>query len=293
MQKVIEFIEEFLREHRKSIIVLLLLVSITGGLLGLRYYKKIRTDPDFCATCHMMQESYKGWQLSSHRDIICQKCHRLSLSEQNKLLMTYVITGYTEPREQAHGKVEPWNSCRECHLLTAQQGSVSMRKSYGHARHVFMQEIDCADCHSAQLHNFAPDEKSCQNCHEDKLVHGLGMAGLTCLNCHSFGAETARMVSDKKCFGCHEEMPRAGPMASFHCFACHKPHGKIQLTNADCLGNCHGNEATVGQHGLHMEKTELGCLDCHKAHSWTVGEKEAPGLCDRCHATKDPRTFIY
>ncbi len=82
-------------------------------------------------------------------------------------------------------------------------------------------------------------------------------------------------------------------MAMLKCFQCHKPHAEIKFTSDDCLGSCHGNEATVGQHGLHLEKTEFGCLDCHKAHSWVIGAEQAPGLCDRCHRMKDPATFIY
>jgi hypothetical protein len=242
----------------------------------------------------MMQESFRSWELSAHRDIICQHCHRMSMLEQNKLLITYVMTGYTQPQEETHGRVEPWKSCRECHMQEARQGSVTMRKSHGHARHVFMESIDCLECHDTDLHNFGPDEEACKNCHEDRLVHGLGMEGLACLNCHSYAEETQDIVSDRKCLGCHKEIPReALPMSRMHCFECHKPHAKIKLTSDDCMGNCHGGEARVGQHGLHMERTELQCLDCHKAHDWRVGKAEAPNLCNRCHRIKDPNTFIY
>ncbi len=292
--KLSRFIEEFLAEHKGAIIMLLLLIAATGGILGVRYYNYTKENPQFCATCHMMQESYRSWEQSAHRDIICQRCHSMSILEQNRLLVTYVMTGYTSPQEEKHGRVAPWNSCRDCHLQEAQQGSVTMRKSYGHARHVFMENIDCMECHDSNLHNFGPDEGACVKCHGDRLVHGLGMEGLSCLNCHSYGEESQDTVSDKKCLVCHKDVPRSGyPMSNIHCFECHKPHGQLKLKSPDCLGKCHGNEASVGQHSIHMEKAKLECLDCHKAHTWEVGKEQAPGLCDRCHRMKDPNTFIY
>ena len=62
-------------------------------------------------------------------------------------------------------------------------------------------------------------------------------------------------------------------MVSLKCFDCHHPHGKIKPTDQDCFKNCHGNEAKVGQHNLHMNNAKLKCTDCHKAHRWEV-EKE-------------------
>jgi len=293
MSRLMQFMDEFLAEHRGKIIVLLLLIAIIGGILGFRYYKDTQENPQFCATCHLMQDSFQSWERSVHRDIICQRCHKMSMLEQNRLLITYVLTGYTSPQKEKHGRVAPWNSCKECHMQAVEQGSVSMRKSHGHARHVFMEGIECLECHDTDLHNFGPNEKACKRCHEDKLVHGLGMEGLACLNCHSYGEDTTETVSDSKCMECHKDIPRKGyPMAQMHCFQCHKPHAKLKFTNDDCLGNCHGNEARVGQHGEHL-KRNLGCLDCHKAHTWAVGKKEARGLCNRCHRMKDPNTFIY
>ena len=293
MTRIIALIEKFLAENKTAIVLLLLLISSVGVILGYRYYKYTKEDPSFCATCHMMQESFESWERSSHGDIICQRCHRMSILEQNRLLVTYVTTGYTSPKKQVHGRLEPWRACRECHLGEAMQGSVTLRASYGHARHVFMQNIECVKCHSNELHNFKPDEKACSGCHTDKLVHGLGMEGLSCLKCHSYGEKSPKMVSSERCRECHMRIPGAGPMAAFECFQCHKPHGEIKLSSADCLGRCHGNEATVGQHGLHLKRAKLQCLDCHKAHTWVIGQKEAKRLCAKCHELRDPKTFIY
>jgi hypothetical protein len=282
----------FLEENQKALVLLLLLVTAIGAIVGYRYYRYTRYDPDFCKSCHMMQESYKTWQMSKHRDFPCQRCHEMSVLEQNRMLIAYVVKG-TGTVSQKHGRISPWHACKECHLSDVEQGSVTLNKSYGHARHVFMLNISCSQCHMGTSHTFAPNANACSNCHRDKVIHGMSMQSLSCLQCHSYGEKAPKMISVERCLSCHRNIPTKGAMSSLKCFDCHHPHGKLKPSNADCLQNCHGNESRVGQHRLHMTRAELDCLDCHKAHTWSVGKREAKGLCDRCHALKDPATFIY
>jgi hypothetical protein len=121
----------------------------------------------------------------------------------------------------------------------------------------------------------------------------MGMEGLSCLKCHTYSAKVPKMITVERCLECHSDVPVKGSMASLKCYDCHHPHGKIKPTSQDCLKTCHGNEAKVGQHDIHMTKAKLNCLDCHKAHIWVVGKKEAKNLCNRCHKLKDPATFIF
>jgi cytochrome c nitrite reductase small subunit len=291
-KRLSSFCLSFIEENQRAFVLLLLLVSIIGGIVGYRNYKYTQDDPDFCTSCHMMQEAYKTWSKSKHRDLPCQRCHRMSLLEQNRMLVAFVVKG-TQSTHQKHGRISPWNACKECHLSEAEQGSLTLSNSYGHARHVFMQKISCSKCHTGTLHTFSPNEQACSGCHKDKVIHGMGMEGLSCLKCHSYGEKAPKMISTERCLKCHKNYPTQGPMSSLKCFDCHQPHGKIKLTSQDCLKNCHGNEANVGQHKLHMTKAKLDCLDCHKAHTWLVGKKEAKNLCNRCHVLKNPATFIY
>lgn len=283
----------FIEDNFKGLVLLLLLISVVGGVAGYRYYSHTQEDPEFCMSCHMMQESIRSWQKSKHRDILCQDCHSMNILEQNRMLVAFVVKGDSGSVRQKHGRVSPWTACRECHLSEAAQGSVSLSRSYGHARHVFMENIGCGECHTAELHAFSPDERSCKGCHTGQMIHGLGMEGLSCLKCHSYSEKAPMMITNERCLRCHSEVPTKGTMAALNCFDCHHPHGKIQPSSQDCLKSCHGNEAKVGQHELHMKKANLTCLDCHKAHTWTVGNKEARVLCVKCHALKDPATFIY
>lgn len=283
---------EFIEENQKAIVTLLLLVTIIGGIVAFRYYKHTREDPEFCVSCHLMKEAFKSWEMSKHRDFQCQICHTMNILEQNKMLVAFVVKG-KESTKQQHGRISPWSACRGCHMTDVEQGSVTLSKSYGHAKHVFMHKIDCIKCHTGSSHNFRPDEQACSGCHANKLIHGMGMEGLSCLNCHSYSEKAPMMVTKERCLRCHKNMPDKGIMSTLNCFDCHHPHGKIKPSNQDCLKNCHGNEAKVGQHNLHMTKAGLNCQDCHKAHIWSIGKKEAANLCNRCHKLKDPATFIY
>ncbi len=286
------FFQRFIEENQKAIVLLLLLLSVIGGIVGFRYYKHTQEDPEFCASCHLMQETFKTWQVSKHRDFQCQVCHSMSIFEQNKLLISFVVKG-TKSIKQDHGRIEPWKACKDCHTSEAAQGSVTLSNSYGHAQHVFMLNISCSKCHTGSLHAFSPNQQACSACHENKLVHGMGMEGLACLTCHSYSEKSPMMISNDRCMRCHKSIPLQGTMSSLKCFDCHHPHGEIKPSSKDCMKTCHGNEAKVGQHNVHMKKAGLNCLDCHKAHKWEVGKAEAKTLCTRCHALKDPDTFIY
>lgn len=289
-RKIPQLVEGLLNHLKGFVLALIAVISVLGIIVGYKYYRHTQDDPEFCMACHMMKEAYVEWQRGKHRDVVCQKCHYLSLIEQNQLLISYVVKGKSE-FAGAHGRKTPWAECKTCHLNEISQGSLTLRKSYGHAKHVFMQNIECKVCHSGSRHRFKPNENACQNCHRDKGVHGVGMEAFSCLKCHSFIEKSPAMVPNDKCIGCHK-IVMGSPMANFKCLQCHHPHGKIKLKSADCLGECHGNEAKVGQHDFHMKKG-MECLDCHKAHMWIVGKKEARGLCNRCHALKDPKTFLY
>lgn len=285
-------VHDFLEEHLRSFVLLLLLITIIGAIVGYRYYKHTRDDPEFCLSCHMMQEAFLNWQKSKHRDFTCQVCHSMNIFEQNRMLVAYVAKGMGTVK-QKHGRVSPWDACRDCHMTAVAQGSKTLSESYGHAQHVFMNNINCSKCHSGELHAFTPSTQACSGCHADKLIHGMGMQGLSCLNCHSYTEKAPMLISRERCLRCHTELPKKGIMSSLQCFDCHHPHGKIKPSSQDCLKTCHGNESKVGQHGLHMTKADLGCLDCHAAHRWAVGPEEAKRLCTRCHQYKNPDSFIY
>ncbi len=287
--QLIEFIVRHLETDKPLIMGLMLVVVVLAILTGTKYYRFTKNDPQFCELCHIMKEAHRSWENSSHSNINCQVCHSMNLLSQNRLLLAYIFAGKKSRISQKHGRERPWESCTICHLESVKQGAVTMRKSYGHARHVFMEKIECHKCHIAKMHNFPPEEKNCLTCHKDKGVHGMGMESFACLKCHAYGEVTA-MPTKKKCLSCHKEISQKGPMSSISCQNCHKPHSKIKPAANDCLVNCHTNQQSIGSHDKH---TSISCLDCHKAHTWKVGKELALKLCTKCHPYKDPATFIF
>ncbi len=279
--------------YKSGVITLVLLLCAIGAVTGWKYFKYIKSDPAFCSLCHLTEEGYASWERSEHFTLTCQQCHKMTVIEGNKLLLGFYVKGDKEVK-QDHGRKSPWESCITCHNREAAQGSITFRNSYGHARHVFMKSISCDNCHRGKLHDMTVDSVNCRTCHTDKLVHGMGTVGMVCLNCHNFTSKEKNFISSKRCFGCHDNVPAKGVMSALACHKCHHPHTKLRIESSDCLGTCHSSEAKVGQHGLHMEgKASLECLDCHKPHEWVVEEKNASGLCDKCHKLKDPVSFIY
>ena len=282
---------DYLSEIKGPVLFLLLLISLTAIVVGYRYYRHTQENPEFCLSCHLMKEAYKSWQRSRHSDIVCQTCHRLSLFEQNRLLIAFVAGKKTV--KETHGRQKPWQACKECHFPDIEQGAITDSKTFGHARHVFTKKINCSECHTGDIHEFRPVSDACVKCHKDRLVHGLGMEGLQCLNCHTFSKEPSqKLVSEKRCLGCHD-ISKTGVMSALRCFDCHKPHGAIKLKGSDCLGRCHSHELEVGQHRLHIEKAKVDCLYCHKAHTWRVGKEAARRICTGCHAYKEPMRFVF
>src|SRR5512140_1350041 len=218
-KKMSGLIEKIVEHLKGFVLALVVVISVLGVVVGYKYYRHTQEDPEFCTSCHIMKEAFREWQKGKHRDIVCQKCHHLNLIEQNQLLVTYVMKGKSE-FSLTHGRKKPWLECKTCHLSEIAQGSVTLRKSYGHAKHVFMLNIECKVCHGKSLHLFKPDENACQNCHKDKGVHGVGMEAFSCLKCHSYAEKSPAMVAKERCFRCHK-LPVSGPMSTFQCFKCH------------------------------------------------------------------------
>jgi hypothetical protein len=223
-----------------------------------------------------------------------------------------------------HGKViVPWKYCVQCHWEQDERypEAPPINQSRGHAKHYFIEQIECSQCHGYKVHEFAPEERFCLQCHEGTEVHGTGMETLACLNCHT--DKTANLRPDReKCLFCHGsdadreklveeawvdvrffqpeqevidkaikiEVPEDAPM-QFFCYECHKPHDQVRPDWGHCT-DCHRNIAAVGKHGLHISSMGLGCESCHRPHSWRVTKEQAKETCTQCHAYRSPESYL-
>ncbi len=64
ISKIFDKLEKGLSPREKAIIVsLMLVISILGIVLAVRYYNYIQKNPEFCNSCHLMEEAYTAWKL--------------------------------------------------------------------------------------------------------------------------------------------------------------------------------------------------------------------------------------
>lgn len=274
LSKIFDHLDRGLSPKEKMVLIsLLLVISVLGIVVSIRYYNYIQKNPEFCSSCHFMGEAYTAWKLSGHNIIMCQECHQLGLLDQNRLLLKFVFTTGKKVIEP-HGAVTPWKTCMKCHWDNAAQGTLSVNRSMGHAGHIFMEKLSCVDCHSRSVHSFKPDDHACSRCHEGKEIHGVGKDKTTCLMCHPFSPKKQGnpILSHEMCLTCHRKSKKlvfAGnaPMSRLNCYECHKPHNCIDKPiNRDCL-RCHTSEV-LARSAVH--RSGKRCTNCHAAHRWTA-----------------------
>jgi nitrate/TMAO reductase-like tetraheme cytochrome c subunit len=305
------------------IAVLLLLITTGGGIMSYRFYDFTQNNPKFCVSCHLMQEAFDQWAESVHKGINCHDCHHLSVPEMNNLLVSFVLHRPDKVPDR-HGKIiVPWRYCVGCHWEKKEEFASAplINQSRMHAKHYFMEQIECSKCHGYILHEFTPEERFCMKCHQGKTVHGTGMEQLACLNCHTDRTPDLR-PGRNKCLFCHGDetvrqklmeegsldvthyrpsqetidraikinVPKDAPM-QFNCYACHKPHQEVRPDWGNCLV-CHRNIPQVGKHEMHINVLGMECKQCHKPHSWTVTEQSARKDCTTCHEYRKPSDFI-
>lgn len=305
------------------IAILLLIIIIGGGVGAFKFYDFTQKNPKFCISCHLMKPAFERWTESEHKDVNCHECHHLSIPEQNRLLISFVLYR-PEKVPERHGKIiVPWNYCIKCHWEKDERYPKSplINRSSIHSKHVFIEQVECSKCHGYILHKFIPEERFCTMCHKGKEVHGAGMEGLACLNCHTDRTRDLRPERGK-CLFCHGgekirkkliadatidvkyfqpapkiivraikiNVPDDAPM-QFYCYECHKPHVTVRPDWGHCL-DCHKIIPEVGKHNLHIKVVGMKCKECHKPHAWRVSEAQAKTDCVKCHEYREPKKFI-
>lgn len=324
VDKIIKWYSEGISKKAKILLSLLVLFFLVGvGFAGYKINDYFEHDPDACKLCHVHDYAHERWAESKHNVVTCHECHHSTKKEQVVQLYRFVFLGQktVEPR---HGKIiVPSKLCMECHWEENKKypQAANVSGSRYHAKHVFIERIECTRCHGYVAHKFLPEERFCTQCHADKEVHGIGMEKLACINCHTDRTEDLR-PGRKKCLFCHgpesirKELIEAGtidvkyfqpsedlikraqkinapddaPM-QFKCYECHKPHAKIRPDYGTCT-SCHRGQEKIGKHEIHIKGMNMKCVDCHKPHVWTVTEKQAKKECTKCHEYKDPLKFL-
>jgi len=308
----------------KIIIIAALLIFSLGTLFAAyKVNDYFENDPNACSVCHVHDTANKAWVTSVHNGINCHECHHSTKIDQMRQLYAFVVLGHNKVSPR-HGEViVPWKTCFSCHWEKSEKfpNAPNISRSRYHAKHVFIEKIECTKCHGYRTHKFSLEERYCLTCHKGKEVHGTGMEKLACLNCHTDRTADLR-PGPKKCLFCHgnekyrkelladptldvthfqpsEETirraikinrPENAPM-QFNCYECHKPHKSARPDWGNCF-SCHHNVLDVGKHKTHIQDMGMKCSQCHKPHVWRVSPEQARKDCVTCHEYKDPKSFL-
>lgn len=153
----------FLRSRAFPVFLGGLMVTALGILVGLgsvtftyaRGTSYLSNDPETCVNCHVMQEQYDAWLVSSHRNVAtCNDCHtphdpigKWVVKGINGFNHSYAFTTGDYPPvitiHQPNADVAQAN-CLYCHAALSTSGSHANPDRY------------CVDCHGNVGHETRP-----------------------------------------------------------------------------------------------------------------------------------------
>jgi nitrate/TMAO reductase-like tetraheme cytochrome c subunit len=160
-----------------GIVVLFLVVA--GGATGGYLIHQSNTNPEFCATCHIMDRNVTSYLTSNHMDSVhaqanveCKDCHNYPLSSEIKSGIDYVTGNYTVDDQGDLLPVTYDNEmCLKCHI-SYDHVALSTDYLYRNPHNNHNGDLDCKTCHVS---------------HGDQIDY--------CSTCHDNGGQ--RMVEDQ------------------------------------------------------------------------------------------------
>jgi cytochrome c nitrite reductase small subunit len=251
---------------KKKIIVIgvLLGVVVIGGV-GTVAAWKYHENPQFCATCHIMEPYLESWQASDYgayahavQGVTCLDCHVPTAQQQVDELVVYMKGDFTVPLEQPDFGSE---FCLDCHLPsehTSEEEVIQLTAGMEvnpHDSHL-VGETDCETCH--KMHG--PSEDYCAGCH-GPVATGPGWTIPVSLT-----AQIDVWEPDMDCTVCHVMDPYVESLANPYLLAF--AHAQEGLECLDChtdqeeLRQVH-EEAVPGKPVRALSVQDEFCFDCH------------------------------
>ena len=132
-------------------IALVVLVVVMIGMVAVGAGYAYSDSPEFCGSCHSMEQAHSTWQASNHKQLKCTDCH---LPQQN-LAVKMITKGTTGMNDTYHevlrdypatmklspkGKVIVEDNCMRCHQSTVQNTGMGAGGE------------DCTKCHRGLVH---------------------------------------------------------------------------------------------------------------------------------------------
>lgn len=266
--------------HKTTIIVVALVLAAGGGYGAFRMWDYTQNDPNFCTSCHLMDDAFGRWQQSGHKDVNCHTCHPGDIQSNLHQLWVTVMQGPTQVVK--HAEV-PAEICGGCHLSNDEKWK-QIGETAGHKIHWGEHEIECVTCHAPEVHQFVPTDEMCAKCHADQVVGLTGMQKQHCTSCHNYlGTKSDSLIPTMDdCGRCHfdaKDSPLKLDVAwhgGFECSECHPVHDPVAAVAA-------------GAFGPQREGRAVPCGQCHEAQAVPLVEPpEAHQDCTTCHVPHAP-----
>jgi len=284
-------------------------IVVIGGVGAVAFWE-YHEQPEFCATCHIMQPYLESWQGSDYgaaahaaEDVTCLDCHEPTIQQQMDELVVYVQGEYTLPLEEREFPVEFCFDCHEANEHTGYAEVIQLTADLElnpHGSH--LGELECEICH--KMHRVSEDH--CAECH-GPVATGAGWTTSVSLT-----AEVDVWNPEVDCAACHvmdpyiESLEDSDLLAYAHaekgadCADCHDDQEQLQRVH---------EEAVPGEPVTALSVENEFCFDCHLANEHASLEQviqRTEGLepnphdrplgdldCGACHKMHQPSTIAW
>jgi predicted CXXCH cytochrome family protein len=288
-------------QHRKGIAIFTAFILICFIVIVIGAYKVSET-PFFCGLCHNMKVYVDSWKSSSHREVVCIKCHYRpgfmnhlkGKWQDGQLSLVYFVTGKSPTKP--HAEIDD-ASCLQsgCHQRSDLKNDMVFKNVlFSHPRHIEQmkrqKQLRCTTCHSqiVQGAHMTVTDVECFICHfyktKDQKAYITG-----CNTCH-FEARGDIKVSEAftfnhktyvgrgiKCEQCHTTVVSGdGHIPEFACLQCHNKRSILEAKYTPEF-----------LHQNHVTKHKVECFTCHSPIKHQItglhykGQETAP--CSDCH----------
>lgn len=298
----------WVQRYRRALLFSGFAVAVVGSAVAWRTWDYIQNDPDFCTSCHVMDDAHGRWGRSGHKDINCHTCHPGDIKSNLHQLWVQVTQRPTEVKKHA---VVPAKICGSCHLSDDARWK-QVAATPGHRIHWGDHRIECVTCHAPAVHEFIPNDEMCAKCHANQMVALDAMAKNHCTSCHNFLVGTGKTLlpGAEQCGECHASETGQGPQLApewhpqIDCATCHPVHDPVSpaLDRPDRDGralpcaDCHDDVEASGPpahdecsscHVPHARPdAEQGCRGCHEAIADVLPQRQHHACAD-CHEPHD------
>ncbi len=259
-------------KSRIVVIGVLLGVVVIGGVGAIGLWK-YHEQPQFCATCHIMDPYLESWQSSDYgayahavEDVTCLECHEPTVEQQVDELVVYMQGDFTVPLEERRYGDEFCFGCHEPNEHTSYEEVIQLTAGLElnpHSSH--LGEMECETCH--KMHG--PSEDYCAQCH-GAVATGPGWTtevtgtvevdlwapDMDCTVCHSMESYFESLQDSTLLAYAHAE-------EGLECLDCHEVEAVEEV-----------HEQAVAGRPIIARKFGMGfCFDCHVANEHTRYEE--------------------